>query len=41
MDKKFGENVKRAKSCGVNIIGYNSIVTKNEIKIGKKIKILV
>ena len=41
MDKHFSDALYLAKKEGVNILAYNSIVTKNEISLGEKVKILV
>ncbi len=41
MDKDFAKALKLAKKEGVNMLAYNSIVTQDEISLGKKVKILV
>lgn len=41
MDKKFSNALSLAKKEGVNLLAYNSIITKDEISIGKKVEILI
>ncbi len=38
-DPKFAAALKTAKEKGVNILAYDSIISENEIKIGKPIKV--
>lgn len=41
MDKKFANALQMAKKEGVNMLAYNSIVTKDEINLGKRVEILI
>ena len=41
MDKKFANALQLAKKEGVHILAYNSIITKDEINIGKSVEILI
>ena len=41
MDKKFANALQMAKKEGVHILAYNSIITKDEINIGKSVEILI
>lgn len=41
MDKAFSHALLEAKEKGVNILAYNSLVTKDEILLGQRIKVLI
>ena len=41
MDKKFANALQMAKKEGVNMLAYNSIVTKDEINLDKRVEILI
>lgn len=41
MDDKFSTALLKAKNAGVHILAYNSIVTKDQIYLNKKIKVLI
>lgn len=41
MDDKFSTALLKAKNAGVHILAYNSIVTKDQIYLNEKIKVLV
>lgn len=41
VDKEFNDALILAKEEGVNILAYNSIVKPNEIRLGKRIKVII
>ncbi|NLJ98794.1 MAG: DNA/RNA nuclease SfsA [Tissierellia bacterium] len=41
MDDKFSTALLKAKNAGVHILAYNSIVTKDQIYLNEKIKVLI
>lgn len=41
MDSKFTNALLKAKKEGVHILAYNSLVTKDEIKLNEQIEILI
>ena len=41
MDPKFSSALKEAKDSGINILAYNSIVTRDEITLAEKVKIIM
>lgn len=41
MDSKFANALLQAKEEGVQILAYNSIITKDEIKLNEKVQVLI
>lgn len=41
MDKKFAHALLEAKNAGVQILAYNSLVTKDQILLDEKVEVLI